>query len=348
MTALEMLHDDGQSLWLDHLTRELLTSRALANYVEALAVTGVTSNLAALHQAIRDGAAYDAAIRQGAGEGSSGEETLSGLLLDDLVRAADLFRPIWERTRGADGWASAPLSPLLAHDSAGMLEAARDLHARARRPNLLLELPGTTEGLDAAEEAIFAGLPVNVTLLFSAEQYRAAAEAYLGGLERRIAAGLDPAVGSFASICITHWGGAFGDPFGVAVGKKTYKAYRALLRSPRWQRLFKAGARPQRLVWANADLRHARALAAPFSVNTMSAGTLKTFAIRGWLVGIGGLPDRDSENLLSRLAAARIDLDALANQLQDEALSGLADSWGEMLDAIVSKGAGRRLLRPLV
>src|SRR3989475_1094237 len=254
MNATGTLHDRGQSLWLDNITRELLESGTLARYINEDAVTGLTSNPTIFDHAIKNSSRYDAAIRRKVKEGKSGEDLFFELALEDLTRAADLFRPIWDRTRGVDGWVSLEVSPLLAHDTARTLAAAKTLHARAGRPNLLIKIPGTKEGLPAIEEAIFAGIPINVTLLFSREHYVAAAEAFMRGIERRMAAGLRPDVGSVASVFVSRWDAAVANKvpaalhnkLGIAIAKRTYKAARDLLSSPRWQAAYNAGARPQR------------------------------------------------------------------------------------------------------
>src|SRR5499425_427153 len=282
MKATQLLHDLGQSLWLDNITRDLLDNGTLQHYIEALSVTGLTSNPTIFDQAIKHSTAYDTAIHQKLKEGKSGEELFFELALEDLTRAADLFRPIYDRTDGVDGWVSLEVSPLLAYDTARTLAAAKDLFARAGRPNLFIKIPGTTAGLPAIEEAIFAGVPINVTLLFSREHYLAAAEAFLRGIERRIEAGLSPEVGSVASVFISRWDAAvknqvpeaLHNQLGIAIAERTYKAYRELLDSPRWQRAFNAGARPQRLLWAStgtkdpaaSDILYIRSLAAPFTV----------------------------------------------------------------------------------
>src|SRR4029077_2707949 len=263
MKAPEILHERGQSLWLDNITRDLLDTGTLARYIGELSVTGLTSNPTIFDHAIKYSAPDDAAIRERVGEGKSDEELFFELALEDLTRAADLFRPIWDRTRGVDGWVSLEVSPLLVHDTAKTLAAAKALHARAGRPNLFIKIPGTKEGLPAIEEAIFAGVPINVTLLFSSEQYLAAADAFMRGIERRVAAGLDPEVGSVGSVFISRWDAAVADrvpeglrnQLGIAIAKRTYRAYRALLDSSRWQRVFNAGARPQRLLWASTGTK---------------------------------------------------------------------------------------------
>ncbi len=355
MKATGTLHDEGQSLWLDNITRDLLTTGTLKRYVDDLSVTGLTSNPTIFDHAIKNSSAYDAAIRKKAKEGKSSEDLFFELALEDLTRAADLFRPIWDRTRGVDGWVSLEVSPVLAHDTKSTLAAAKDLHARADRPNLLIKIPGTKEGLPAIEEAIFAGIPINVTLLFSHDQYLAAAEGFLRGIERRIAAGLDPEVGSVASVFVSRWDSAVKDKvpaamsnqLGIAVAKRTYKAYRTLLGSPRWQRVFNQGARPQRLLWAStgtkdpgaSDVLYVRSLAAPFTVNTMPESTLKALADHGTLGGILTADGGDSEEVLARFAAAGVDVDALAARLQDEGAKSFVASWRELMDVIASKNA---------
>src|SRR5207244_453332 len=263
MKATQLLHNLGQSLWLDNITRDLLNSGTLKRYIDELSVTGLTSNPTIFDHAIKNSSTYDASIREKLNEGKSGEELFFELALEDLTRAADLFRPIHDRTNGVDGWVSLEVSPLLAHDTASTLAAARSLHARAGQPNLFIKIPGTKEGLPAIEEAIFAGIPINVTLLFSREHYVAAAEAFLRGIERRIDAGLNPNVGSVASLFISRWDAAvtgkvpdlLRNQLGIAIAMRTYKAYRALLASPRWQRVFNVGARPQRLLWASTGTK---------------------------------------------------------------------------------------------
>ena len=355
MNATGTLHDRGQSLWLDNITRELLESGTLARYINEDAVTGLTSNPTIFDHAIKNSSRYDAAIRQKVKEGKSGEDLFFELALEDLTRAADLFRPIWDRTRGVDGWVSLEVSPVLAHDTATTLAAAKALHARARRPNLFIKIPGTKEGLPAIEEAIFAGVPINVTLLFSREQYLAAADAFMRGIERRVAAGLPPEVGSVASVFISRWDAAvksrvpetLRNQLGIAMAKRTYKAYRDLLDSPRWQRAFNAGARPQRLLWAStgtkdpgaSDILYIRALAAPFTVNTMPEGTLKALADHGALGGMLPADGGDAEEVLSRFASTGVNVDALASQLQDEGAKSFVDSWNELMKVIAAKSS---------
>ena len=355
MKATQQLHNLGQSIWLDNITRDLLNNGTLERYIAELAVTGLTSNPTIFDHAIKNSSSYDGAIREHAGKGKSGEELFFQLALEDLTRAADLFRPIHDRTNGLDGWVSLEVSPLLAHNTASTLEEAKQLFARANRPNLLIKIPGTKEGLPAIEEAIFAGIPVNVTLLFSPEQYRAVAEAYMRGIERRIDAGLNPDIESVASVFVSRWDAAvagkvpapLSNKLGIAIAKRTYKAYRELLGSARWQRIFNTGARPQRLLFAStgtkdpkaSDVLYITALAAPFTVNTMPEGTLKAFADHGDLGEIMSADGGDSEAVLDQFAAAGIDVDELAAKLQDEGATSFVKSWNDLLNVISSKTA---------
>jgi transaldolase len=355
MKATELLHDLGQSLWLDNITRDLLDSGTIQRYIDQLSVTGLTSNPTIFEQAIKNSASYDDAIRKKLQKGKSAEELFFELALEDLTRAADLFRPIYDQTNTVDGWVSLEVSPLLAYDTASTLAAAKSLYARAARPNLFIKIPGTKEGLPAIEEATFAGVPVNVTLLFSREHYLAAAEAFLRGVERRMDAGLNPNVGSVASVFVSRWDGAVAgkvpkelkNRLGIAVAKRTYKAARALLSSPRWQRIYNAGARPQRLLWASTGTKdpqasermYVKALAAPFTVNTMPEGTLNAVSryrdIGEAMPADGG----DCEEILAKFAAAGIDIDALAANLQDQGAKSFVKSWNELMAVITSKSA---------
>ena len=354
MKATQKLHDMGQSLWLDNITRGLLTSGTLRRYIQEFSVTGLTSNPTIFDHAIKNSHDYDEAIRQKVKEGKSGEALFFELALEDLRQAADLFRPIHDQTNGVDGWVSLEVSPLLAHDTAGTIAAAKQLHARAERPNLFIKIPGTKEGIPAIEEAIFAGVPINVTLLFSREQYVAAAEAFLRGIERRIAAGLNPDVASVASLFISRWDVAVKDKapealrnqLGIAIAGQTYEAYRVLLDSPRWQRIFNAGARPQRLLWAStgtkdpeaSDILYIRALAAPFTVNTIPEATLQAFADHGEIGPTLATDGVNSDEVLAKFTNAGIDIAALAAQLQDEGAKAFVKSWNELLASIASKG----------
>jgi len=355
MKATTRLHNLGQSLWLDNITRDLLTTGTLKRYIDELSVTGLTSNPTIFDHAIKNSAAYDDAIRKKLRYLKAGERLFFELALEDVTEAADLFQPISEKTNGVDGWVSLEVSPLLAHDTASTLAAAKDLHARAGRSNLFIKIPGTREGLPAIEEAIFAGVPVNVTLLFSREHYLAAAEAFLRGIERRIDAGLNPDLGSVASVFISRWDAAvmdrvpesLHDRLGIAMAGRIYKAYRDLLDSPRWQRAFNAGARPQRLLWAStgtkdpkaSDVLYIKALAAPFTVNTMPEGTLKAFADHGEIGQVLPADGGGCEDVLAQFTKAGIDLDALAAQLQDEGAKSFVKSWNELMGVIASKSA---------
>ncbi|HET6384841.1 MAG TPA: transaldolase [Armatimonadota bacterium] len=353
MKATQMLHDLGQSLWLDNITRELLNEGTLQHYIDELSVTGLTSNPTIFDHAIKNSAAYDDAIRSELAKGETGEGLFFNLALDDLNRAADLFRPIYERTNGVDGWVSLEVSPLLAHDKSSTIHAARELSGRAGRPNLFIKIPGTREGLPAIEEAIFSGVPVNVTLLFSPDHYVAAAEAYLRGIERRIAAGLNPQVGSVASMFISRWDAAvagkvpeaLNNRLGIAIAGRIYKAYLNLLNSSRWQRTYNAGARPQRLLWAStgtkdpgaSDVLYIKALAAPFTVNTMPEATLNALADHGELGSNMAADGGGGEAVLAQFAEAGVNVDALAAQLQDEGASSFVKSWNDLLAVIASR-----------
>jgi len=355
MKATQLLHNSGQSLWLDNITRELLDSGTLKQYIDELSVTGLTSNPTIFDHAIKNSTAYDAAIGEKSARGKSGEALFFELALEDLTRAADIFRPIYEKTNGVDGWVSLEVSPVLAYDTASTIAAAKDLFARAARPNLLIKIPGTKEGLPAIEEAIFSGIPVNVTLLFSREHYLAAAGAFLRGIERRIEAGLNPNVSSVASVFISRWDSAIAgktpdalhNQLGIAIAKRTYKAMRTLLDSSRWERIYNFGVRPQRLLWAStgtkdpkaSDILYIKSLAAPFTVNTMPEATLKALAAHSELGELLPADGGDCEEVLARFAQAGIDVDALAAQLQDEGARSFVKSWQELLGVISSKSA---------
>jgi transaldolase len=353
MKATQKLHELGQSIWLDNITRDLLTSGTLKQYIDDLSVTGLTSNPTIFDQAISKSAAYDSAIRGKLKEGKSGEKLFFELAIEDLSQAADMFRPIWDRTSGVDGWVSLEVSPLLAYDTASTTAAAKGLHATAQRQNLFIKIPGTKEGLPAIEESIFAGVPVNVTLLFSREQYVAAAEAYLRGIERRIAAGLNPDVASVASLFVSRWDAAVASKvpeplrnrLGIAIGQRAYKAYRELLDSARVQRIYNEGGRAQRLLWASTgtkdpaapDTLYIKALAAPFTVNTMPENTLKAFADHGEAGAMLPADGGDCEATLQQFAKAGVDIDALATQLQEEGAKSFVKSWHELMGVISAK-----------
>src|ERR1700756_596477 len=353
MKATRILHDLGQSLWLDNITRNLLRTGVVHRYNDEFSVTGLTSNPTIFDHAIKNSRDYDDAIKRKLAEGKSGEKLFFELALEDLAQAADLFRPIHDRTCGVDGWVSLEVSPLLAHDTKSTIAEAKDLHAQARRPNVFIKIPGTPEGLPAIEEAIFAGVPINVTLLFSDDQYLAAANAFMRGIERRIEAGLKPDVPSVASIFISRWDvavtgkvpQALNDRLGIAIAKRTYKAYLGLLSSPRWMRAYNAGARPQRLLWAStgtkdpkaSDVLYVKALAAPFTVNTMPESTLKALAEHGVIEAAMPVDGGDCEEVLARFAGAGIDVRALAAQLQEEGAKAFVNSWKDLLGVFESK-----------
>jgi transaldolase len=347
--ATETLHERGQSLWLDNITRSLLDNGTIQRYIDAYSVTGLTSNPSIFDKAIGSGD-YDAAIRSKAGQSLSGEELFFELATEDLRRAADLFLPIHERTDGVDGWVSLEVSPLLAYDTARTVEAAKTLHARAGRPNLFIKIPGTPEGLPAITEAIAAGVPVNVTLLFSADHYLAAADAYLRGVEQRIATGLDPAVGSVASVFMSRWDTAvaeevpaeLADKLGLAVGLDVYRAYRRLMNSDRFQRLENDGARMQRLLWAStrtkdpaaSDTLYVHGLAAPYTVNTMPDGTLEAFYDHGEVGDPLPADGGDADEMLARFATSGVDTSEIAAQLQRNGAKSFVDDWKELMDRI--------------
>ena len=355
MKPTRAFHDLGQSLWLDNITRSLLRTEELWHYINELSVTGLTSNPTIFDHAIKNSTDYDEAIKRKLAQGKSGEKLFFELALEDLTEAADLFRSVYDQTCGVDGWVSLEVSPLLAHDTKSTIAEVKDLHVRAQRPNLFIKIPGTKEGLPAIEEAIFAGIPVNVTLLFNDDQYIAAAEAFMRGVERRIDARLKPEVGSVASIFVSRWDvavagkvpQALDNQLGIAVAKRTYKAYLGLLSSPRWMRAYNAGARPQRLLWAStgtkdptaSDVLYVKALAAPFTVNTMPESTLKALAEHGAIGATMPTDGGDSEEVLARFAAAKIDVQALSAQLQEEGAKLFVNSWNDLMGVIRSKSA---------
>ncbi len=355
MRATQRLHDLGQRLWLDNITRRLLTSGTLSRYIAEYSVTGLTSNPTIFDKAIREAGAYDDTIQRLARAGRSGDGLFFELALEDLTRAADLLRPVHEASGGIDGWVSLEVSPLLSADTAGTIRTAAQLHRRAGRPNLFIKIPGTPEGLPAIEETVFAGVPVNVTLLFSREQYLAAAGAYMRGIERRMAAGLDPNVASVASIFVSRWDVAVKDTvppalrnrLGIAVAERTYQAYLETLASPRWVALAGAGARPQRLLWASTgtkdpgapDTLYVEALAAPATINTMPDSTLLAFADHGRLGGELPADGGDAAAVLAEFATAGVDEAALAGVLQREGTLSFAKSWNDLMECIASKSA---------
>jgi transaldolase len=353
MKPTQRLHQLGQRLWLDNISRGLLTGGTLRRYIDRLSITGLTSNPTIFDHAIGGSALYDDAIRGKSRNGLSGEALFFDLALEDLRQAADLFRPIHDATGGEDGWVSLEVSPLLADQSESTLREARQLHERAARPNLFIKIPGTPAGIPAIEAAIFAGIPVNVTLLFSREQYLAAAGAYLRGIERRLAAGLDPRVASVASLFVSRWDKAVQDRvppelrsrLGIAIAAQAYRAYRELLASPRWLGLAGAGARAQRLLWAStgtkdpaaSDVLYVEALAAPDTINTMPEATLAAFADHGDVHHLLPPDGGDAEDVLLRFAGAGVDIAQLAAELQRQGAEAFTASWRELMTAIASK-----------
>jgi transaldolase len=355
MRPTSVLRKVGQSLWVDNITRELLNSGMLQRFIDELSVTGLTSNPTIFDHAIRHSATYDDDISRKTSAGKSGDDLFFELALSDLTRAAELFQPVFARTDGVDGWVSLEVSPLLAHDTDATIAAARALHQRAGKANLFIKIPGTAEGLPAIEAAIFAGVPINVTLLFSREQYLAAADAYLRGVERRVDAGLNPAVASVASLFISRWDVAVSgkvpreltNRLGIAIAQRTYRAYQELLASARFQRAANAGARAQRLLWAStgtkdptaSDILYVKALAAPFTINTMPEGTLRAFDDHGEAGEILAQGGGDCERVLASFTKAGVDIDALAFQLQNEGAASFVKSWKDLLACIDSKSA---------
>jgi transaldolase len=349
----QQLREIGQSLWLDSVSRRMLDGGVLQRYIHAHSITGLTSNPTIFDQAIGAGPDYDGSIRSLASSGRAGEELFVELALEDLRRAADLFRPAFEATGGADGWVSMEVSPLLADDTRGSIDAAKRIHAQADRPNLFVKIPGTPAGIPAIEESIYAGVPINVTLLFSREQYESASQAYLRGIERRIAAGLSPRVPSVASLFVSRWDKAVADRaphrlrnrLGIAIAGRTYRAYREMLVSPRWQALEDAGARPQILLWASTgtkdrtapDTLYVEALAAPDTIDTMPPQTLEAFADHGSVGRVMGADGGDAEDVLEDFTIAGIDVDALALQLQREGADAFVSSWNELLARLGAK-----------
>ncbi len=353
MKATQQLHDLGQSIWLDNITRDILNNGTLKKYIDELSVTGLTSNPTIFQQAIKNSSSYETGICEAMKKGLKGEELFFELALEDLTRAADLFQSIHERTHGIDGWVSLEVSPLLAYDTATTTKVAKELHEKAGRSNLFIKIPGTKEGLPAIEESIFAGVPVNVTLLFSCEQYLAAAEAYLRGIERRVKAGLSPYVPSVASVFISRWDVAVAskvpenlvNKLGIAIGEECYKAYCSLINSPRYLRVLNAGAVPQRLLLASTGTKDPKApdtlyisgLAAPFTVNTMPEKTLLAFADHGKVTESINADGGSSDATLKAFAAAGINLKELSVTLQQEGADSFVASWNDLMKVIDSK-----------
>jgi transaldolase len=355
MKMTRTLHDLGQSLWLDNITRELLDNGTLQRYVNELSITGLTSNPTIFDEAIGGSSLYDRSIQQKARSGLSGETLFVELALEDLRRAADLFRPVFERTGGIDGWVSMEVSPLLADDTRATVEAARNIHRIANRPNLYIKIPGTPAGVPAIEAAIFAGVPVNVTLLFSREQYLAVADAYMRAIERRLAAGLDPRVSSVASLFVSRWDRAVANRvprdlrnrLGIAIAMRTYRAQCELLAEKRWRALAAAGAVKQRLLWASTGSKdpqaspsmYVEALAAPDTIDTMPEKTLLAFSTQGQIKSVMPADGGDAETILQRFGGAGIDVDALGSTLQIEGAASFVKSWTELMRSIADKSA---------
>jgi transaldolase len=355
MSMMQDLHNLGQSLWLDNITRGILDNGTLRRYIDELSITGLTSNPTIFDEAIGGSSLYDRSIQQKARSGLSGEALFVELALEDLHRAADLFRPIHDRSAGVDGWVSMEVSPLLANDTKSTVEAARNIHRLADRPNLYVKIPGTPAGVPAIEEAIFAGVPVNVTLLFSREQYLAVAEAYMRGLERRVAAKLDPRVSSVASLFVSRWDKAVAtkvpaelrNRLGIAIAGRAYEAHCALLKGKRWRELAGAGAVKQRMLWASTGTKdpqaspslYVEALAAPDTIDTMPEKTLLAVASQGKIKSALPTDGGDAEAVLARFAGAGIDIDALAKQLQVEGAESFVKSWNELMRSIADKSA---------
>jgi transaldolase len=353
MKPTEQLRGLGQSLWLDNITRGILDDGTLERYIREYGITGLTSNPTIFDLAIKDSDTYDSAILAKSRAGKSGEALFLELALEDLVRAADLFRPAHEASQGLDGWVSLEVSPLLVDDTPGSIRSAAALHARAQRSNLFIKIPGTPAGVPAIEESIFAGVPINVTLLFSREQYLAVAAAYMRGIERRIAAGRSSRVASVASLFVSRWDVAIKDKvpaelrnrLGIAIARRTYKAYREVLGSPRWKKLAAAGAMPQRMLWASTgtkdpnapDLLYVEALAAPDTIDTLPEKTLHALADHGKIAGVMAEDGGDAEAEIARFTKAGVDVDAVAAQLQREGGESFSKSWDDLLKQIASK-----------
>ena len=353
MKATQQLHDLGQSLWLDNITRDILDNGTLRRYRDDLSITGLTSNPTIFDQAIRNSTAYDESIRKKIAQRKSGDDLFYELALEDLTRAADLFKPIYDSTKGIDGWVSLEVSPLLAYDTATTIKEVAKLRTQSQRPNVMIKIPGTPQGVPAIEESTFQGIQVNVTLLFSREQYVQSAEAYMRGIERRLAAGIDPKVHSVASVFISRWDKAImgkvphnlKNRLGIAIAKRTYKAYRDLLQSSRWQKLAKAGALPQRLLWGSTgtkdpsapDVMYIEALAAPDTINTIPEKTLLAFADHGHVKGVMPVDGGDAEQVLAEFAKAGVDTASLAEELQREGAEAFDKSWNDLMDCLRSK-----------
>ena len=353
MSATKDLHDAGQSIWLDYITRDAVNDGTIEGYIRDLSLTGLTSNPTIFDQALAEGDAYDEQTAELLEQGKSGEDLFFELAIRDLQGSCDLFADVHRRTSGVDGWSSLEVSPLLAHDAKGTAAEAARLHEQAERDNLFIKIPGTTEGLEAIEETIYAGTPVNVTLLFDADQYVAQAEAYMRGIERRVAEGLDPNVGSVGSLFVSRWDVAVADEvgdelknrLGIAAAIDAYVAYRQLLESDRWLRLANEGARPQRYLFASTGTKdpdlpkttYVEAFAAPLSVDTMPEDTLLALEEEGSIGDVVPADGGDNAELLAEFEGAGVDLMALAAQLQDEGAEKFVKSWNSLLERIEEK-----------
>jgi transaldolase len=353
MNATSKLQELGQSLWLDNISRNMIDTGLLQTYISDFSITGLTSNPSIFTKAVAGGSDYDAQIASERATGATPEEIVLRLMVQDLRRAADLFAPIHKATSGKDGWVSIEVSPYLINDAKGSLEWAQRLHAQMDRANAFVKIPGTQQGAVAIEEAIFQGIAINVTLLFSRDQYVAVAEAYMRGIERRIDGGLDPKVRSVASVFVSRWDAAAAkqgradlrNRLGLAVAADVWDAYQSILASERWQTLAKAGAMPQTLLWASTgvkdpeadDTLYITALAAPETINTMPDATLRAFADHG-AVGKGGTLDREAGAKLRRVATeGGLDLDALAGKLQVDGGDAFVTAWDELLKRVEGK-----------
>ena len=361
-TTTQQLHDLGQSLWIDNISRETLRDGSLAKLISGYSVTGLTSNPTIFEKAMGHGDAYDDAIARMARDGRSTEDLFFALAVEDLQQAADLFLPAHEASGGVDGWVSLEVSPLLVNDAQGTIQAAASLHAQAARKNLFIKIPGTPAGVQAIEESIYHGVPINVTLLFSREQYLAAAEAYMKGIERRLNDGKSPVVESVASLFVSRWdtgaketvSDTYQNKLGIAIALRTYKAYRDLLASERWKKLAAAGAHPQRLLWASTGTKdpkapetlYVEALAAPGTVDTMPEKTLMAFAEQGRVGDPMPVDGGYAEQTIAEIRREGVDVEALADKLQKDGGDSFAKSWSTLLGGLEEKVTALTAISP--
>ena len=361
-TTTQQLHDLGQSLWIDNISRETLRDGSLAKLISGYSVTGLTSNPTIFEKAMGHGDAYDDAIARMARDGRSTEDLFFALAVEDLQQAADLFLPAHEASGGVDGWVSLEVSPLLVNDAQGTIQAAASLHAQAARKNLFIKIPGTPAGAQAIEESIYHGVPINVTLLFSREQYLAAAEAYMKGIERRLNDGKSPVVESVASLFVSRWdtgaketvSDTYQNKLGIAIALRTYKAYRDLLASERWKKLAAAGAHPQRLLWASTGTKdpkapetlYVEALAAPGTVDTMPEKTLMAFAEQGRVGDPMPVDGGYAEQTIAEIRREGVDIEALADKLQKDGGDSFAKSWSTLLGGLEEKVTALTAISP--